>query len=300
MNIARCLLLGLGVVSGVGCGESRSGGSADVGSHPPSSAASAEVGARSNVVARVNGAGITEADVSLRLQNDSHEAGGKGEGRRQAVLEQLVTREILAQRAVELGLDKDPKYQEGLMRLEAQLAAYRRQELSELLYQHEAGRRTAVSDAEARGYFEKNEERIRTRVHVMQILRRSESAIIEARSAIERGKTFEEVAKEMFPGLPEGQRPWDLGFMAFYQVPGPWRETVYELKPGEKSGILRGPNERFWLIQLVETKRDEGLTFESVKEQVIADMRASGAIASREAVEKELRGKAKVEIVGGE
>lgn len=276
----------------LGCGQSTSPAPTAASSTAPSAAAS---GAPA-VLARVNGAPITEADLELRMRADNHEA-APGPDRRKVVLDQIVTREILAQKAAEQGLDQDARYQEGLRRLEAQIAAYRRQELSELLLRRDGDRRAAFTDEDAREHFRKNEKRIRTRVHVLQILRRSEAAIVEARSAIERGKAFEEVARDLFPGLPEGQKPWDLGYLSFQQVPEPWRATVYDMKPGEMSGILRGPNDRFWLVKLVDAREDKEVTFESVKDAVLADMKVSGASRSREALEKELRAGAKVEIL---
>lgn len=263
---------------------------------PTSSTSPAPPAPAAKVLARVNGAPITEVDVDLRLRADNHES-APGPDHKKTVLDQLVTREILAQKAMERGLDRDPRYQEGLRRLEAQLAAYRRQELSELLLRREGDKRVAITDDDARAHFRAHEKRIRTRVHVLQILRRSEAAIIEARSAIERGKPFEEVAKDLFPGLPEGQKPWDLGYLSFQQVPEPWRATVYDMAPGEMSGILRGPNERYWLVKLVDVREDKEITFESVKDAVLADMLATGVSRSREELEKELRAGAKVEML---
>ena len=120
---------------------------------------------------------------------------------------------------------------------------------------------------------------------------------LPAPGMIERGKSFEEVAQSYFPNLPEGQKPWDLGFLAFYKIPEPWRDTLTDLKPGEMSGILRGPSERFWLIKLVETKEDTALTFESAREGILQDMRAMKVSHVREGLEKELRAAAKVEMV---
>jgi parvulin-like peptidyl-prolyl isomerase len=260
----------------------------------PSAAGPAATGSV-KVLARVNGAPITELDVEVRLKND-HEA-APGPEHRKNVLDQLVTREILAQKALEKGLDQDPRYQEGLRRLEAQLAAYKRQELAELLLRREGDKRKTATEEEALAHFRKNEKRIRSRLHVLQILRRSEAAIIEARSAIERGKPFEEVARDMFPGLPEGQKPWDLGYLSFHKIPEPWRDTVHDMKPGEMSGILRGPNQRYWLVKLVDVQEDASLTFESVKDAVLADMAASTQERARTDLEKELRAGARIEML---
>lgn len=256
---------------------------------------SADAGA-GEVIARVNGAPITELDLKIRLESDSHEAVPSPE-RRETVLKSLILREILAQKAREEGLDQDPKYQEARRAMAAKVAAFERQELSELLLARESAKRGEPTEESARAYFAKHEKRIRTRVHVLQILRRSESAIVEARSMIERGKSFEEVAASLFPGLPEGKRPWDLGYLSFSKVPEPWREQIYDMKPGETSGIVRGPNDRFWLLKLVDVKEDADVTFESTRAAILAEMQVNKAQRARDEVEKELSAAAHVEIV---
>jgi peptidyl-prolyl cis-trans isomerase C len=248
------------------------------------------------VLARVNGAPITEADLQFKLQNDSHEAARSGD-RRQVVLQSLIRREVLAQRAAAEGLDADPQYQEGLRRLEAQLDDYRRQELSELLLAREGEKAAAPTENDARVHFEKNAKRIRTRLHLHMILRRSEALIIEARSAIERGQPFEAVAQGLFPGLTQEKKPWDLGYLPFHRIPVEWRETVYDLKPGEMSGILRGPNERFWLVKLIDAREDPDVTFESVKAAIEADLRANRTQRTREDLAEELSKAATVEML---
>lgn len=250
-----------------------------------------------DVVARVNGVPITETELKLKLENDSHEAAPAAE-RRSAVLQSLIQREVLAQKARAEGLDRDPKYLAMRRVKEAQMGSFERQELSELLLAREGERRSAPTEESARAFFRANEQRIRTRVHVLMILRRSEAAIIEARSAIDRGKPFEEVAESLLPGgLPEGKKPWDLGYLSFQQVPGPWRETVYDLKPGEMSGVLRGPNERFWLVKLVDTREDADVTFESARAAIESDMAVNRVQRTRDDLQKELLKGARIEML---
>lgn len=292
MNKRLSLVLSFALLAA--CGQSNPPGA----SGSPGASATGRAAAAKAVLAKVNGAPITAADVEWKLQTPSHEAGkAPPDDKKKAVLEGIVLRELMAQKALSMGLDKDPKYQEDLAKLDAQVADFKRTALSELLLRSEGDRRTTPTDDEARAYFTRNEKRIRTQVHILQILKRSEAEITEARSMIERGKSFEEVAQSYFPNLPEGQKPWDLGFLAFYKIPEPWRDTLTDLKPGEMSGILRGPNERFWLIKLVETKEDAALTFESAKEGVLQDMKAVKVSHVREGLEKELREGAKVEMI---
>lgn len=295
---AKLLSALLAATTLVACDQaSPSADSADAGpGGTPSSAVAPASRTKSAVVARVNGVPITEAELEVKLAGGQSHDGLGGPDRRKTAIEQLVTREILAQEAARRGLDREPKYQEGLLRLEAQVAAYKRQELSALLVEREGEKRATPTEADARAYFAQHEKQIRTKVHVLQILRRSEAAIAEVRGNIERGKTFEEAARDLLPNLPEGQAPWDLGYLAFYKVPEPWRETVYDMKPGEMSGILRGPNERFWLVKLVDVKEDPSITFESVRDALLTDMKANKLQRSREDIEREQRAGAKVEL----
>lgn len=247
------------------------------------------------VLARVNGVPITRSDVKLKLDTGSHEAVPSPDFEKN-VLETLIGREVLAQQARTLGLDKDPTYLEAAKKLGAQVRGFERQELSELLLRREGARRGNPSEETARAYFEKNKKRISTELHVLQILRRNEAQATETRNAIQNGKPFEEVAAELLPpNLPPGSKPWDLGFMSFSKVPDPWREWVYELKPGETSGIIRGPNERFWIVKVVEVRENADVTFEGVREAVFADMARGGQDSARSTLETELRDKAKIE-----
>ena len=265
----------------------------------PGASATGRAAAAKAVLAKVNGAPITAADVEWKLETPSHEAAkAPPDDKKKAVLEGIVLRELMAQKALSMGLDKDPKYQEDLAKLDAQVADFKRTALSELLLRSEGDRRSTPTDDEARAYFTKNEKRIRTQVHIFQILKRSEAEITEARSMIDRGKSFEEVAASFFPNLPEGQKPWDLGYLPFYKIPEPWRRTVYDMQPGEMSGVLRGPTDRYWLVKLVEIREDTAMTFESAKEAVIQDMKANKVQHVRESLGKELRAAGKVEILG--
>jgi len=168
----------LSLVTLLGCAEGpATEGPGPEGDRSVSAAATAR-GPEPAVVARVNGVAITEIDLDLKLKSDNHEA-APGPERRKVALEQLVTREILAQKALAQGLDRDPKYLEGQRVRAAQMAAYERQELAELLLRREGDKRGVPTEADARAYFDQYGSRVRSRVHVLQILRRTEAAIVE-------------------------------------------------------------------------------------------------------------------------
>ncbi len=246
-----------------------------------------------DVLATVNGTPIGEADVRFALRNDGHNEDIPSEHRKN-VLEVIIRRELIYQRAVEFGLDANHKYQEKLRRMEAQISAFKRKELS-VLFWREIAARASVSEAEAQEYFAENAERIRTELHVWQILLRKEGLIEQALNDIEQGASFEEVARRQFPKLPKtAGAPWDLGYLRWQQVPKAWQNVVYDLRKGEASGVIRGPNNRFWIIKLVDKRENPDITFETIKPTIMEVLKNAQIEKLRDKTDRDLRAQATI------
>ena len=246
-----------------------------------------------DVLATVNGTPIGEADVRFALRGRGHDKEVPPEHRKN-VLEVIIQRELIHQEAVELGLDANPNYQEKLRRMEAQINAFKRKELSDLFWR-ELARGVEISEAEAKQHFTEHAARIRTELHVWQILRRKEDLIEQALNDIENGTSFEEVAGRRFPKLPKTAGvPWDLGYLRWKQVPKPWRSVVYDLKKGEVSGVIRGPNSRFWIIKLIDRRENPDITFESSRLTILEVLKNAKIEQLREKTERDLRAKASI------
>jgi hypothetical protein len=273
--------------------------------NPSTSTANRAAGTRSqpgkstkDVLATVNGTPIGEADVRFALSSGGHNKEVPPRSRKN-VLEVIIRRELIYQRAVELGLDANGSYQEKLRRMEAQINAFKRKELSELFWREIAGR-AVISEAEAKKYFAENATRIRTELRVWQILRRKESLIDQALNDLEQGTSFEEVAGRQFPKLPKtAGEPWDLGYLRWKQVPKAWRNVVYDLKKGEVSGVIRGPNNRFWIIKLIDKREDPDITFESIKPTIMEVLKSAKIEELREKTDRDLRAKASIVYATG-
>jgi parvulin-like peptidyl-prolyl isomerase len=278
------------------CGRARSSDSAE---REPSK----RHAPRPGVLATVNDVPITEAEVRLRSKSSSHETGklapdatahAEDPATSAAVLETIIREELMAQRAVELGLELAPADQEVLAAREAELAVFRREKLADLYVRHDRAR-VEVTDAEARRYWDDNAARLRRQLHVMQILVREEARIEDVQRRLEAGADFEEVARSMFPNLPaEAPRPWDLGFLRWSQLPETWRPALERLEKGHTTGILRGPRNRFWIVKLVDAREDADATFDSLRAHIMEVLRAEKLAAVRAEAQRKLRDGARI------
>lgn len=247
------------------------------------------------VVATVNGAPITELDLAFASRGTT---GGHQQGPtvdRAKVLDALILQELAYQQATKLGLDAEPKYQKELHALEAQINAFKRKKLSEILLQRELRQKAKVSDAEARQYFNDNAVRLRTELNVWQILRRDESGINKIQAELAQGLPFDEVAGKLFPNLPASDRkPWDMGYLQWHQIPEVWRTVVDNLQIGDTSDIIRGPKNRFWIIKLIDRRENPEITFEQAKPKITDILKNEKFQRLREETIQELRNQARI------
>jgi len=247
------------------------------------------------VLATVNGVPITEADVRLALtRSGAHGAEGAPKDNA-AILENIIQQELANQRAVELQLDREPGYREELAKAEAQIRAFKRSRLSSAYFEHEIAKRAVVSDDEMREYIERNEVQLRTELHVWQILRRDPDSIEQMRRDLSDGMPFEQVAAGAFPEMPNMDRkPWDLGYLKWSQIPDAWRDLIWGLQAGEISDVIRGPNNRFWIIKLVDKREDPKMTIEDAKPRIAKILMNQKQQELRERLRNELRETARI------
>ena len=246
------------------------------------------------ILATVNGVPITEYDVRLNSKKVFH-----GEKvispDTQNILQTLVRNELIYQQSLELGLDKNPEYRRKVYEAETQLREFKRQEIS-TLYREHIRNKAVVTDPEAKEYFDKNSKRIQMKYHVWQIYYKGEEArIAEDYKDLKSGKPFEKVASRRFPNLPKGMKaPWDLGYLYWSQIPASWQDTIDRLEPGQVSDIMKGPGERFWVIQLVDKLVDPKITFDMEKGKIVEVLKKRKADELYDTMLGQMRAKSKI------
>ena len=88
--------------------------------------------------------------------------------------------------------------------------------------------------------------------------------------------------------------PWDLGYLRWKQIPESWRNVNYDLNEGEVSGVIRGPNNRFWIIKLIDRRENTKTTFESIKPTILQVLKTEKVEELREKTDKDLRARASI------
>ena len=252
--------------------------------------------AQGKVLATVNGVPITENDVKQSMNRFAHDEAVNPEASKN-VLEALIRNELIYQQSLELGLDKNPEYGRKLQEAEARLRDFKRRELF-AVYREYIKNKALVTDSEAKEYFEKNSKRIQTKLHVWQIYYRGDEAkITQDYKELKSGKPFEKVASSRFPNLPKGMKaPWDLGYLYWSQIPASWQASIDRLEPGQVSDVIKGPNDRFWVIKLVEKSVDPKITFATEKERIVDVLQKQKADELSETMLTQMKTKSKIDF----
>ncbi len=103
------------------------------------------------------------------------------------------------------------------------------------------------------------------------------------------GTPFEKVAAGRFAELPASVKPpWDLGEMAWIQIPPAWRGIVDRLEPGQVSDVIQGEGGGCWILKLRGKRVDPAVTFETEKDRIVESLRQQKAAALQDAMLAEL------------
>ena len=240
------------------------------------------------VVARVDGATITEGDIAAAVASLGAEIAGIPEAQRRAqIVDFLITNQLMAAAAGEQKLDSGPAF-------DARMQNYRRLAMAETYYQKQV--LGSVSEADVKKVYDqyvagfKSEAQIRAR-HILVATEEEARDIIER---LGRGDAFADLAKE-FSKSPEGQTGGDLGYFAKGDMVDPFDKAVFELKLNEFSEPVQ--TQFGWhVIEVLEKRNSKPNAYENEKHRIMAGLVEEKRLAVIEA----LRKSAKIEVVDPE
>lgn len=217
---------------------------------------------QNKVLAVVGGKSITEADVQRTLMNLGQRAQQYNNPQgKQAILEQLINKELIFMDAKKNLLEMDPEYKTELEKL--------KKELLSNFYVEKFLRDVKVKDEDIKKYFEEHAEEFVSQetVCASHILVETEEKANDVLAKIRSGEmTFEDAAKA-FSTCPSSQRGGDLGEFGKGQMVPEFDQACFEMEVGE----LRGPVKTqfgFHLIRLDKKNEAKPVTLEDVKEEL--------------------------------
>jgi peptidyl-prolyl cis-trans isomerase C len=248
--------------------------------------AAAEDPASTQVVAKVNGKAITEADMRMAdAELASDLANIPADVRRRALAEYLIDNMLFADAAEAAKLDETPEFQEQSLYM-------RRRLLRDQYFEKQL--RGQVSEDEAKKIYTarvaelKPEDEFAAR----HILVDSEAKAKELRAKIVAGADFAQVAKENSNDPGSKEQGGLLGYFVKGQMVPEFEAAVMKMHEGEVSEPVK-TSFGWHIIKLEDRRRKDPPTFDSVKQTIM------NSLAIRKAQERaaELRGKSQLEYV---
>jgi peptidyl-prolyl cis-trans isomerase C len=160
----------------------------------------------------------------------------QGESGKKAILDQLVELKTYAQRAEQLGLDKDPENQRRIQEAREKI-------LATAFHLKEVVEKVTVTDEEIRDYYELHKkEHIRPeQVRVREIIVTNENEAKEILKLIREGASFESLARTRTADSDRRASGGDLGWQQRGQgiMAQPVEEAAFSLKKGEIAGPIQ-------------------------------------------------------------
>lgn len=234
--------------------------------------------------AKVNGKVIPQARFDAMLSGQKAQGQQDEPALRDAIREELVRREILSQEAARSGIDKKPEVQAQM-----ELA---RQSVLIGAYLNEYVKKNPISDAALKAEYEKIRATLGDKeYHSRHILLESEEDAKSAIARLEKGESFDDLAKALSKDPGSKERGGDLGWANPASFVKPFSEAMTKLEKGQITQTPVKSDFGWHVIRLEETRELKGPSFDEVKPQLTRRMQ-------QQLVEQhilDLRSKAKVE-----
>ena len=255
----------------------------------------------SDVLATVNGKNITKQDAEAFVNASAPNAHFENlsKEQQQMIKDRLVEKELFTELAKQEGIDKKPEFKKNMEKIKDELLVN--------MWMKDQMDNAVVSDSEAKEFYEKNMKKFmqKASVHARHILLKTKE---EAEKIIEalKGLTgealkqkFIELAKSKSTG-PSGPQGGDLGTFSKGQMVPEFSKAVWELKPGEVTTTPVKTQFGYHVIYLEDKKEAQPVSYEKVKERIIASLKQKQFASKISEVAKELRKKAKIVDLAGE
>ncbi len=245
-------------------------------------------GGNSPVLAVVNGTNITANDFKAEAAALSPYAASalQNPKNRQKFLKNIEDKQLIVQKALAMGMDKDRRIVSELRRLKDTLL------LGEFV-KKEVIDKVNITDQDAKAYFEQNKANLGS-VRISHILVPTEQEANDILAKLKAGQKFSALAKKYSLDPKTKDKGGDLGWVNWAQFGSTsLKDAAFKLKPGEVSGIVQSQF-GYHIMKVTDKKPARESDFAGIKDALkeqIAEKKKEDLFKS---YIKELRAKAKI------
>lgn len=232
----------------------------------------------------VNGKSVPQSRIDLIVKERVAQGQPDSAEMRQAIKEDLISREIVAQDAMKKGLDKNPEVATQ-MELAKQAVLVR-------AYMQDYLKATPVSDAAIKSEYDRIKAQLGDKEYrVRHILVENEAEAKNIIAQLKKGAKFDKLASEKSKDPGSKQNGGDLGWITPSNVVKPFGEAMAQLKKGQTTEAPVQSQFGWHVIRLEDTRDLKAPPFDEVKEQIRQRLQQQQI----EKMLQELRAKAKIE-----
>ena len=250
----------------------------------PAAESAAAAVTEDTVVATVNGVDITAGHLALmRAQLPQQYQQLPDAALYQALLEQAISQEVLAQSVEEMGKPAELALENEARVIRANVAMTKTAD-------------AAATDDALKAAFDKQyaDAKPTTEYHAAHILVQTEDEAKAIKADIDAGGDFAKLAQEKSKD-PSGSNGGDLGWFGTGMMVPEFEETVVALQPGAVSAPVQ--TQFGWhIVKLIETREKPVPTLDEVRADLTAQVQQQAVIAELEA----LKGKAQITQIDGD
>lgn len=252
-----------------------------------------EHAASGEVLAKINGKVITTEEFKKEQENlpPYLKASLEDKEGKKKLLDNLVTRELILQKAKKDGLDKDAAVVSKLDEIKKTLTI-------EALLKKDVEDKVSFTEKEAEEYYNSHKEEFKDgeKVKVSHIMVKTEKEAVDILDKLDKKENFEKLAKKYSIG-PTASKGGDLGYLERGATGVPeFEDAAFKLKKAGEVGPVLSAGAAFHIIKLYDRKDVEPQPFNKVKERIITSESKKKQKELFDALISSLRKDAKLEI----
>jgi len=249
----------------------------------------------SDILATVNGKNITKQDAEqfvAAAQPNAHFS-QLDKAQQEMIKQRLIEKVLFTELAEKEGIENSADFKQAMAKI--------KEELLVNLWMKKQLENTLVSDSEAKDFYEKNKAKFLqpATMHARHILVKTEKEALDIIKELESKKDndlkvkFIELAKTKSTG-PSGPKGGDLGTFTKGQMVPEFSKAAWELKKGEATKKPVKTQFGYHVIYLEEKTDPKPLTYDQVKDKIIASLKQKQFAVKISEMAKELKAKAKI------